>query len=123
HCPIRLRPPVATVSMCREKAFQSSTSLDSLAPDASYGPVEEIRLVPDPATFVVLPYAPRSGQMIANMFELDRQPWALAPRHFLQRMVAAAASTGFAFDAAFENEFYLAYRRDDGFIPVDRSLC
>src|SRR4029079_9292470 len=30
---------------------------------------------------------------------------------------------GFAFDAAFENEFYLAYRRDDGFIPVDRSLC
>ena len=105
------------------KGMQSFTSLDSLAPDASYGPVEEIRLVPDPATFVVLPYAPRSGQMIANMVELDHQPWALDPRYFLQRMVAAAASTGFAFDAAFENEFYLAYRRDDGFIPVDRSLC
>ncbi|HTK45778.1 MAG TPA: glutamine synthetase family protein [Patescibacteria group bacterium] len=105
------------------KGMQSFTSLDSLAPDASYGPVEEIRLVPDPATFVVLPYAPRSGQMIANMVELDHQPWALDPRHFLQRMVAAAAQTGFAFDAAFENEFYLAYRRDDGFVPVDRSLC
>jgi len=105
------------------KGMQSFTSLDTLAPDASYGPVEEIRLVPDPATFVALPYAPRSGQMIANMVELDHQPWALDPRHFLQRMIAAAASTGFAFDAAFENEFYLAYRRDDGFIPVDRSLC
>src|SRR5439155_648832 len=34
-----------------------------------------------------------------------------------------AAEAGLAFDAAFENEFYLAYRRDDGFIPVDRSLC
>ncbi len=44
-------------------------------------------------TFVVLPYAPRSGQMIANMVELDHQPWALDPRHFLQRMVAAAAAT------------------------------
>jgi glutamine synthetase len=105
------------------KGMQSFTSLDFLAPDGTYGPVGEIRLVPDPDTFVVLPYAPRSGQMIANMVELDHQPWALDPRHFLQRMVAAAAGHGFAFDAAFENEFFLAYRRDDGFIPVDRSLC
>jgi glutamine synthetase len=105
------------------KGMQSFTSLDSLAPDATYGPVGEIRLVPDPDTFVVLPYAPRSGQMIANMVELDHQPWALDPRDFLQRMVAGAAAKGLAFDAAFENEFFLAYRRDDGFVPVDRSLC
>ena len=105
------------------KGMQSFTSLDSLAPDATYGPVGEIRLVPDPETFVVLPYAPRSGQMIANMVELDHQPWALDPRAFLQRMVAAAADQGLAFDAAFENEFFLAYRKDDGFVPVDRSLC
>ena len=105
------------------KGMQSFTGLDTLAPDATYGPVGEIRLIPDPDTFVILPYAPRSGQMIANMVELDHQPWALDPRHFLQRMVTAAADQGFAFDAAFENEFYLAYRKDDGFVPVDRSLC
>jgi glutamine synthetase len=105
------------------KGMQSFTSLDTLAPDATYGPVGEIRLVPDPDTFVVLPYAPRSGQMIANMVELDHRPWALDPRDFLQRMAARAAGKDLAFDAAFENEFYLAYRRDDGFVPVDRSLC
>jgi glutamine synthetase len=105
------------------KGMQSFTSLDSLAPDGTYGPVGEIRLLPDPETFVVLPYAPRSGQMVANMIELDHEPWALDPRAFLQRMVAAAAAKGLAFDAAFENEFFLAYRTDDGFIPVDRSLC
>jgi glutamine synthetase len=105
------------------KGMQSFTSLDFLAPDATYGPVGEIRLIPDPDTFVVLPYAPRSGQMIANMVELDHQPWALDPRAFLQRMVAAAAAKSLAFDAAFENEFFLAYRGDDGFVPVDRSLC
>jgi len=105
------------------KGMQSFTSLDFLAPDGTYGPVGEIRLIPDPDTFVVLPYAPRSGQMIANMVELDHQPWALDPRHFLQRMVDAAAAQDLAFDAAFENEFFLAYRRDDGFVPVDRSLC
>ena len=105
------------------KGMQSFTSLDTLAPDATYGPVGEIRLIPDPDTFVVLPYAPRSGQMLANMVELDHQPWALDPRNFLQRQVAAAASKGYSFDAAFENEFFLAYRTDDGFVPVDRSLC
>src|SRR4051812_5487006 len=105
------------------KGMQSFASLDFLAPDATYGPVGEIRLVPDPDTFVVLPYAPRSGQMIADMIELDHQPWALDPRSFLRRMVAAAAARGLAFEAAFENEFYLAYRRDDGYAPVDRSLC
>jgi glutamine synthetase len=105
------------------KGMQSFTSLDFLAPDATYGPVGEIRLIPDPETFVVLPYASRSGQMIANMVELDRSPWALDPRNFLQRMVAAAATKDLAFEAAFENEFFLAYRRDDGYAPVDRSLC
>ena len=105
------------------KGMQSFTSLDFLAPDATYGPVGEIRLVPDPDTFVVLPYAPRSGQMLVNMVELDHQPWALDPRYFLQRMVASAADKGLTFDAAFENEFYLAFRQDDGFVPVDRSLC
>ncbi|MFL5757519.1 MAG: glutamine synthetase family protein [Chloroflexota bacterium] len=105
------------------KGMQSFTSLDFLAPDATYGPVGEIRLVPDPETFVVLPYAPRSGQMIANMIEVDHQPWALDPRGFLARMVAHAAERGLQFDAAFENEFYLVRRTADGVEPVDQSLC
>ena len=105
------------------KGMQSFTSLDTLAPDATYGPVGEIRLIPDPDTFVILPYAPRSGQMVVNMVELDHTPWALDPRSFLQRMVAKAHDAGLAFDAAFENEFYLAFQTDDGYKPVDRSLC
>ena len=105
------------------KGMQSFTSLDFLAPDASYGPVGEIRLIPDPDTFVILPYAPRSGQMVVNMIELDHTPWALDPRSFLQRMVARAKDRDLSFDAAFENEFYLAIRTDDGMVPVDRSLC
>ena len=105
------------------KGMQSFTSLDSLAPDGTYGPVGEIRLVPDPETFVVLPYAPRSGQMVANMVELDHTPWALDPRAFLQRMIARAGDADLAFDAAFENEFYLAERTEAGYEPVDRSLC
>ena len=105
------------------KGMQSFTSLDSLAPGATYGPVGEIRLVPDPETFAILPYAPRSAQMIASMISLDRTPWALDPRSFLARMVATAAERRLQFDAAFENEFYLARKTDTGYEPVDRSLC
>src|SRR3954463_8824778 len=105
------------------KGMQSFSSIDTLATDATYGPVGEIRLVPDPETFVVLPYAPRSGQMMVNMIELDHTPWALDPRSFLQRMEQRAAAAGLAFQAAFENEFYLAVQTPDGYQPVDRSLC
>jgi glutamine synthetase len=105
------------------KGMQSFTSVDTLAPGATYGPVGEIRLVPDPDTFAILPYAPRSAHMFVNMVELDHTPWALDPRWFLQRMVALAADAGLTFDAAFENEFTLAVRTDDGYRPVDRSLC
>src|SRR3954471_92931 len=105
------------------KGMQSFTSIDTLATDATYGPVGEIRLVPDPDTFVVLPYAPRSGQMLVNMIELDHTPWALDPRSFLQRMEQRAAASGLAFQAAFENEFYLAVQTEEGYRPVDRSLC
>jgi glutamine synthetase len=61
--------------------------------------------------------------MVVNMIELDHNPWALDPRAFLQRMTARARDLDLSFDAAFENEFYLAHRTDDGFVPVDRSLC
>jgi glutamine synthetase len=38
-------------------------------------------------------------------------------------MVATAAGRGLQFDAAFENEFYLARKTDAGYEPVDQSLC
>src|SRR4029078_5147980 len=102
------------------KGMQSFTSLDFLAPDATYGPVGEVRLIPDPDTFVILPYAPRRRQMVVNMVELDHQPWALDPRAFLQRMIATAGAKGLAFDAAFENEFFLAYRTDARVVALAR---
>ena len=105
------------------KGMQSFASLDFLPAGATYGPVGEIRLIPDPDTFTVLPYAPRSAQMIASMIELNHEPWALDPRSFLARMVATAAGRGLQFDAAFENEFYLARKTDAGYEPVDQSLC
>lgn len=45
-------------------AMQAMNSLDQLQPVEEMGPVGEIRLVPDPSTFTILPYAPRSAAML-----------------------------------------------------------
>src|SRR5882757_10166219 len=42
-------------------AMQAFSLLDQLAPVEGMGPVGEIRLVPDPETFVVAPYAAATG--------------------------------------------------------------
>ncbi len=105
-------------------AMQSFTMLDRLVPDATFGPVGEIRLVPDLDTFVLLPYAPKTARVLVDMVQLDRTPWPVCPRSFLKRMIARAAERGLRVMAAFENEFYLARVDNEGrFFPFDRSNC
>ena len=47
-------------------AMQAMNLLDQLQAVDGMGPVGEIRLIPDPDTFVVAPYAPRSGVMLTD---------------------------------------------------------
>lgn len=103
--------------------MMSMTGLDFLPANATFGPVGEVRLVPDPYTFTILPYAPRSAQMLCDMLTLDHKPWALDPRSFLKRMIARAEANGMTLDAVFENEFYLVRRTADGYEALDQSLC
>src|SRR5436853_1901712 len=72
-------------------AMQAMNMLDQLQPVEGMGPVGEIRLVPDPATFTVLPYAPHAAAMTVDMKTLDGAPWAACPRDFLKRQIAACA--------------------------------
>ena len=105
-------------------AMQAMNMLDQLQPVENMGPVGEIRLVPDPVSFVVLPYAPHSAAMMCDMLTLDRQPWAACPRSFLKRMIARAAEHGFTIQASLENEFSLFRTDEDGrYIPIDTGLC
>jgi glutamine synthetase len=105
-------------------AMQAFASFDALAPVEGMGPVGEFRLVPDAATFAMLPYAPHSGMLLCDLYGQDRQPWAACPRSFLKRMIAAAAERGIVLQAAVEHEFYLARETAEGrYEPFDRSLC
>jgi glutamine synthetase len=104
-------------------AMQAMNGLDQLQPVEGMGPVGEIRLVPDPDTFRVAPYAPRTGAMIVDLVGLDGEPAPQCPRTFLKRMVERLAARDSRLDVAFENEFSLASAVDGEFVPVDSSLC
>ncbi len=106
-------------------AMQAFAGVDALAAVEGMGPIGEFRLVPDPNTFVELPYAPNAGMMLCDMLGQDRQPWGACPRTFLKRMQAAAERMGIGVRATVEHEFYLAREATDGsgYEPFDRSLC
>src|SRR5216684_2502314 len=101
-------------------AMQAFTLTEHIAPGSHLGPVGEIRLVPDPRTFAVLPYSTREARLLCDMYTLDGQPWQLCPRTFLKDMVDRAGRHGLRVEAAFEYEFYLARQVDSGrFVPAD----
>ena len=104
-------------------AMQAFTLLDHLAPFPGMGPVGEIRLVPDPGTFVVAPYAARTGVVLVDMLTQEGEPYAADPRGFLRAMVERAAGAGLAVRAAFEPEWSLAVGEGDAAAPFDRSSC
>src|SRR5258708_14762225 len=104
-------------------AMQAFTGVESLAEVEGMGPIGEFRLIPDPATFVILPYAPNAGSMLCDLIRLDGEAWEACPRSFLKRMVTRLAEQGMRAEAAVEHEFYLAKAERRAYVPADRSLC
>jgi glutamine synthetase len=105
-------------------AMQAMNGLDHLQPVEGMGPVGEIRLVPDPSTFRVLPYAPNTGAMLVDQLALDGEVAPVDQRGFLRRQADRLGGRGARLEVAFENEFALATRDGDGgYVPVDSSLC
>ena len=104
-------------------AMQAFTGVEILASVDGMSAVGEFRLVPDPETFVILPYAPHTGSLLCDMLRLDGVPWEACPRTFLKRMVARLAKLGMRAEVGFEHEFYLARQENEQYVPADRSLC
>ena len=103
-------------------AMQAMGDMDQLQVVDGMGPAGEFRLIPDPDTFTILPYAPKRALMLSDLIATSRQPWEACPRDFLKRMLAKAETMGLTFQVAMEPEWYLARQEGDGFVPCDESL-
>ena len=105
------------------KAMMAMSMMDELAPVEGMGPVGEVRIKPDPATFVPLPYAPGAAAMLADQVNPDGSPWDGCARTFLKQAIAELSSTGYELQASFEPEFSLGHYEGASFTPIDESLC
>ena len=70
----------------------------------------DVMLVPDPATFRVLPWADRTGWMLCDVYFGNGQPMPLDGRGLLRRTLASLAEAGYDFLAGIEVEFYVVVR-------------
>jgi glutamine synthetase len=104
-------------------AMQAFTGVETLASVEGMGPIGEFRLMPDPNTFVILPYAPSSASMMCDMILSDGSPWQACPRTFLKRMTQRLAKHDLRAEISVEHEFYLAREEQGKYIPADNSLC
>jgi len=106
------------------RAMQSFNALDRLAPEGRYGPAGEVRVVPDPETYTELPYADRAAVMLADLRDLDGEPWAAGPRAQLREYLDDIGEAGYVPRLSFESEFYYTREGDDGeTAPFDDTAC
>jgi len=75
-------------------------------------PIGEIRLVPDPDTYTVLPWVPRTAGLLCDQLDHDFEDWGSCTRSYLKRAIADADAMDIRVMAAFEDEFYLAQEVD-----------
>ena len=87
---------------------------DELVDIPEMPPVDEVRLVPDPGSLTVLPWAEGSASVMCDLIDRHRAPWFACARSFLRRQVRAAEKSGSPSSAAFEREFFLCRLTDDG---------
>lgn len=97
------------------RAQNTVNMLDLLTPRVEgMEPVGEIRITPDPDTWSVLPWVPRTAGMLSDQLGHDGLDWGCCPRSYLKRVIDQAAEAGVMVQASFENEFYLFEEREGG---------
>ncbi len=94
------------------------------APGGGFGIPEltgfpDMVVVPDPATFKVLPWADRTGWMICDAFFANGRPVPLDPRAQLRTQIDRLASLGLESLTGLEIELCVFRRTDGGLIGVD----
>ena len=98
-------------------------ALDQRQTVEGHGVVGELRLVPDPATLANLSFSPKTGVLLADLYDPGGDPSPLCSRSFLKRMLERALSRGLSVRAGFESEWALAVRQGEQYVPFDGSLA
>lgn len=75
-------------------------------------------MIADPTTFRILPWAPHSGWVLCDLYQLDGTPHPFCTRALMRRMLNRLYESGYAWHAGLEVEFHLL-KCLDGVPPAD----
>ena len=92
----------------------------SLAALPGFGAANNMVLLPDPDSYVLLPWAPGTGWLRATPVWADGTPVEADPRRVLQRALAALADAGYGLRVGLEVEFHV-YRIVDARLAAGAS--
>jgi glutamine synthetase len=76
-------------------------------------------LVPDPATFHVLPWVPNTGWILADAYFRNGKPCPLSTRQILRDQIGKLAADGMGLTVGLEFEFYVYKLLDPKLSPAD----
>ena len=79
----------------------------------------DVIMVPDPATFRVLPWATSTGWILCDLYHKDGRPVASSTRGLARRAVDRLAARGYDYVSGLEVEFYLTRLDDPILRPED----
>jgi glutamine synthetase len=79
----------------------------------------DVLMVPDPASFRVLPWAPATGWLLCDVYFADGRPVPFATRHLYKSVLATLAKRGYDFVAGLEVEFHIFKLEDARMSPED----
>jgi glutamine synthetase len=79
----------------------------------------DVLMVPDPASFRVLPWAPATGWLLCDVYFADGRPVPFATRHLYKSVLATLAKRGYDFVAGLEVEFHIFKLEDAKMSPED----
>ena len=82
----------------------------------------DVVLVPDPATFRVLPWADRTGWMLCDVYFSSGAPMPLDGRGLMRRALAELGDAGYDFLAGIEVEYYIVKLDSDRIVPENAGF-
>jgi glutamine synthetase len=88
---------------------------------AGMGGAGDMIMVPDPATFRVLPWAPNTGWILCDIHLKNGEPVPFSTRHLYRQALARLASAGHDFVAGLEIEFYVLKLENPRLRPEDAT--
>src|SRR5882672_7745186 len=95
-----------TLDSAGARVFASFTRGGGMGLDEMTGS-PNLTVVPDPATFRMLPWAPGVGWILCDEYFNDGRPFHFAPRQLLRRQVARLAQKKMDLKVGLEMEWYL----------------